>query len=83
MDCSSGDAVHIDFSCLFDKGLTLAQPEMVPFRLTHNVIDAFGVAGALRQRTPIGAARGVRVAILCLCRRAQRCVQPRPACCLR
>lgn len=27
------------------QGLTLAKPEMVPFRLTQNVIDAFGVSG--------------------------------------
>jgi serine/threonine-protein kinase ATR len=46
MDQSSGDAVFIDFGCLFDKGLTLRQPEVVPFRLTQNTIDAFGVAGA-------------------------------------
>ncbi|KAL4421833.1 hypothetical protein ABPG77_001622 [Micractinium sp. CCAP 211/92] len=45
IDCSNGDVVHVDFSCLFDKGLTLAKPEMVPFRLTQNVIDGFGVSG--------------------------------------
>ena len=27
-----GDCVHVDFSCLFDKGLELETPEMVPFR---------------------------------------------------
>ena len=32
IDCSSGDVVHVDFSCIFDKGLTLQKPEMVPFR---------------------------------------------------
>jgi phosphatidylinositol kinase/protein kinase (PI-3 family) len=42
----TGALVHVDFSCLFDKGLTLATPERVPFRLTQNVIDGFGVAGA-------------------------------------
>jgi serine/threonine-protein kinase ATR len=42
---ASGEAVFIDFSCLFDRGLTLAAPEVVPFRLTQNVIDGFGVAG--------------------------------------
>lgn len=42
---SFGDAVMIDFSCLFDKGLTLEKPELVPFRLTQNVIDAMGVQG--------------------------------------
>lgn len=42
----TGAVVHVDFSCLFDKGLTLAAPERVPFRLTQNVIDGFGVTGA-------------------------------------
>mmetsp|Transcript_3152 Transcript_3152/g.8308 ORF Transcript_3152/g.8308 Transcript_3152/m.8308 type:complete len:515 (-) Transcript_3152:43-1587(-) len=42
----TGTMVHVDFACLFDKGLTLATPERVPFRLTHNVLDGFGVAGA-------------------------------------
>ena len=37
--------MHVDFGCLFDKGLTLEVPEMVPFRLTQNVVDAFGVSG--------------------------------------
>jgi len=45
LDMQSGDAMQIDFGCLFDKGLTLALPEVVPFRLTPNVIDGFGVAG--------------------------------------
>lgn len=45
LDTGTGDVVHVDFSCLFDKGLTLARPEMTPFRLTQNVIDAMGVTG--------------------------------------
>ncbi|KAI3426356.1 hypothetical protein D9Q98_008728 [Chlorella vulgaris] len=45
VDCCSGDVVHVDFSCLFDKGLTLQKPEMVPFRLTQNVVDGCGVSG--------------------------------------
>jgi serine/threonine-protein kinase ATR len=45
LDMQRGDAIQIDFGCLFDKGLTLALPEVVPFRLTQNVIDGFGVAG--------------------------------------
>jgi serine/threonine-protein kinase ATR len=36
----------VDFDCLFDKGLTLAVPELTPFRLTPNMIDALGVTGA-------------------------------------
>lgn len=45
LDMQSGDTIQIDFGCLFDKGLTLAIPEVVPFRLTQNAIDSFGVFG--------------------------------------
>ena len=45
LDESNGDVAHIDFGMLFDKGLTLEVPEMVPFRMTQNVIDGFGVTG--------------------------------------
>lgn len=45
LDTLSGDVVHVDFGCLFDQGLTLAVPEVTPFRLTQNMIDAFGVSG--------------------------------------
>ena len=45
VDTSTGDVVHVDFSYLFDKGLELDKPEVVPFRLTQNMIDAMGVAG--------------------------------------
>lgn len=41
----NGGTLHVDFNCLFDKGLTFEKPERVPFRLTHNMIDAFGVYG--------------------------------------
>lgn len=45
LDVTNGECVHVDFDCLFDKGLTLAKPEIVPFRLTSNMIDAMGVIG--------------------------------------
>ena len=38
----TGGVFHVDFNCLFDKGLTFEKPEEVPFRLTHNMVDAFG-----------------------------------------
>jgi len=41
----NGGTLHVDFNCLFDKGLTFEKPEMVPFRLTHNMVDAFGAYG--------------------------------------
>lgn len=39
----NGGIFHVDFNCLFDKGLTFAQPEKVPFRLTHNMEAAMGI----------------------------------------
>ncbi|KAM1006899.1 hypothetical protein FF1_003540 [Malus domestica] len=39
------ETVHVDFSCLFDKGLQLEKPELVPFRLTQNMIDGLGITG--------------------------------------
>lgn len=44
-DVKNGECVHVDFSCLFEKGLALAQPEVVPFRLTPNMVDILGVTG--------------------------------------
>ena len=58
-DGLTGDTVHVDLNCLFDKvspdhpgqscdllrlqGKTFTIPERVPFRLTQNLIDALGV----------------------------------------
>lgn len=45
VESTSGRCVHVDFAMLFDKGLTLKVPEIVPFRLTRNVVCAMGIAG--------------------------------------
>ncbi|KNZ76453.1 Serine/threonine-protein kinase atr [Termitomyces sp. J132] len=45
LDSITGDVVHVDFNCLFEKGKTLETPERVPFRLTQNMIDGLGVTG--------------------------------------
>lgn len=45
LDTGSGDLVHVDFNCLFNRGEELEVPEVVPFRLTHNMIDAMGPLG--------------------------------------
>ena len=45
LDTTTGECVHVDFDCLFDKGLTLPTPEVVPFRLTTNIRDGLGLAG--------------------------------------
>ena len=41
-DAFNGDCVHVDFNCLFNKGEELEFPEVVPFRLTHNMLSAMG-----------------------------------------
>jgi len=41
----NGGTFHVDFNCLFDKGLTFEKPELVPFRMTHNMVSAMGPAG--------------------------------------
>lgn len=38
LNFNSGECVHVDFDCLFDKGLTLKLPEIVPFRLSPNFV---------------------------------------------
>ena len=45
METTAGGAFHVDFNCLFDKGKTFECPEEVPFRLTHNMVDAMGAYG--------------------------------------
>ncbi|KAI9478821.1 MAG: hypothetical protein EXX96DRAFT_261034 [Benjaminiella poitrasii] len=44
-DQKNGDCVHVDLNMLFGKGQQLPVPELVPFRLTHNLVDAMGVLG--------------------------------------
>lgn len=41
-DRETGETVHVDLNCIFDKAHGLAIPETVPFRLTQNIVDAFG-----------------------------------------
>jgi len=46
IDTTTGECVHVDFDCIFDKGiLALARPEIVPFRLTPQVVDGLGITG--------------------------------------
>uniref|UniRef100_A0A0N5AZ30 Serine/threonine-protein kinase ATR n=1 Tax=Syphacia muris TaxID=451379 RepID=A0A0N5AZ30_9BILA len=45
IDEKSGDAFHVDFNLLFNKGEYLTVPEVVPFRLTRNIVNAFGATG--------------------------------------
>ncbi|XP_066508582.1 serine/threonine-protein kinase ATR-like [Hoplias malabaricus] len=44
-DSLTGECVHVDFNCLFNKGETFDVPEVVPFRLTQNMVAAMGPMG--------------------------------------
>lgn len=45
LDCSTGEPIHIDLGIAFDQGKLLPIPELVPFRLTRDIVDGFGVTG--------------------------------------
>lgn len=45
LDRESGELVHIDFGVAFDQGKLLPIPELVPFRLTRDLVDGMGVHG--------------------------------------
>ncbi|KYN10085.1 Serine/threonine-protein kinase atr [Trachymyrmex cornetzi] len=55
-DSKCGDCVHVDFNCLFNRGEFFDWPERVPFRLTHNMVDAMGplkIEGPFRHASQI------------------------------
>ncbi|CAH8679444.1 unnamed protein product [Schistosoma rodhaini] len=42
---STGEIIHIDLGVAFDQGRLLPTPEMVPFRLTRDLVHALGPLG--------------------------------------
>ena len=45
LDSSTGEVIHIDLGIAFEQGKVLPTPELVPFRLTRDVVDGMGVTG--------------------------------------
>lgn len=45
LDETTGEVVHIDLGVAFEQGRVLPVPEVVPFRLTRDLVDGFGVTG--------------------------------------
>ncbi|RPB23770.1 hypothetical protein L211DRAFT_786209 [Terfezia boudieri ATCC MYA-4762] len=45
LDEKSGEVVHIDLGVAFEQGRVLPIPEVVPFRLTRDIVDGMGVTG--------------------------------------
>ncbi|KAI8907871.1 hypothetical protein EDD86DRAFT_254912 [Gorgonomyces haynaldii] len=42
-DRNTGEMIHIDLGIAFDQGRLLSVPELVPFRLTQNMVHGMGV----------------------------------------
>lgn len=52
IDLESAELIHIDLGVAFDQGKLLKTPECVPFRLTRDIVDGFGlnsVEGTFRK----------------------------------
>ncbi|MCJ1474831.1 Serine/threonine-protein kinase tel1 [Lambiella insularis] len=45
LDEKTGEVVHIDLGIAFEQGRVLTVPEVVPFRLTRDLVDGMGVTG--------------------------------------
>lgn len=45
VDKKTGEPIHIDLGVAFDQGKLLPIPELVPFRLTRDMVDGLGVTG--------------------------------------
>ncbi|RDB20837.1 Serine/threonine-protein kinase TEL1 [Hypsizygus marmoreus] len=45
LDNVTGQVVHIDLGIAFDQGKLLPIPELVPFRMTRDIVDGMGMSG--------------------------------------
>ncbi|KAI5294593.1 Serine/threonine-protein kinase tel1, partial [Ascosphaera acerosa] len=45
LDEQTGEVVHIDLGVAFEQGRILPIPEVVPFRLTRDLVDGMGITG--------------------------------------
>lgn len=45
IDKSTAELVHIDFGIAFEQGKCLPTPELIPFRLTRDLVSALGPSG--------------------------------------
>ena len=70
LDEASGEIVHIDFGVCFDSGRALRIPELVPFRLTRDLVDPLGPAGVN------GAFRRAAESLLALLRSERAAILP-------
>ncbi|KAJ3126559.1 Serine/threonine-protein kinase smg1 [Nowakowskiella sp. JEL0407] len=61
IDIYSGEVLHIDYNVCFEKGRRLKIPETVPFRLTRNMVAAFGPLSSVDGSFRIACENALRV----------------------
>lgn len=49
LDRKTAEVVHIDLGVAFEQGRFLNTPELVPFRLTSNIVDGMGATGSANR----------------------------------
>ena len=54
LDRKTAEVVHIDLGVAFEQGRSLNTPELVPFRLTTNIVDGMGATGHPTSPPPGG-----------------------------
>jgi serine-protein kinase ATM len=50
IDLNTAEVIHIDFGIAFEQGRILPHPELIPFRLTRDMIAPMGVCGVDGKR---------------------------------
>lgn len=45
IDCNTAEVIHIDFGVAFEQGKILPHKELIPFRLTRDIVAPMGVCG--------------------------------------
>jgi len=45
LDLITGEVIHIDFGMTFEQAKSLRIPEIIPFRLTRDIVDGLGPTG--------------------------------------
>ena len=69
LDQVHAEVVHIDLGIAFEQGKYLNTPEMVPFRLTRDIVDGMGVIGGSFTHMQVAA----QFVVLCAVCSADAC----------
>jgi hypothetical protein len=66
LDRKTAEVVHIDLGVAFEQGRFLNTPELVPFRLTSNIVDGMGATGQPNKLLILNVAQNVCWPAVCM-----------------